>query len=150
MFDQTVQPEVVSFREVPDGVFLLRKQATKIPLADHYGVLVAGKALSDFGIQGYEPVIIHRTPDIRAEWAETTGVWEWVEEVPPDKIPLAVTRALEEFAQPNYALLTNNCEHTGRYITSGEKQSTQVNWLAFAGLAGLVIWAITRSVLTET
>jgi hypothetical protein len=145
MFDQTVQSEVVPFRKVSDGIFLVRKRATKIPLADHYGVLVAGKPLSDFGIPVSEPVIIHRTPDIRAERAETTGVWEWVEEVPPDQTRSAVARALEEFDQPDYYALTNNCEHTARYITSGEKRSTQVNRLVLVGLAGLVIWAINRS-----
>jgi hypothetical protein len=145
MFDQTVQGEVVPFREVPDGIFLVKKRSIKIPIADHYGVLVAGRPLRDFGIPGGEPVIIHRTPDIRAEWAETTGAWEKVEEVPRHQTQFAVARALEEFDQPNYYALTNNCEHTARYITSGEKKSTQVNWIVGAGFVAFVIWLMNRS-----
>ncbi|SRR5258706_14679275 len=145
MFGQIDQRDVVPFREVPDGIFLVKRQSTKIPLADHYGVLVAGRPLSDFGIHGNEPVIIHRTPDIRAEWAETTGAWEKVEEVPLHQTQFAVARALEEFDQPHYYPLTNNCEHTARYITSGEKKSTQVNGVLWVGLVAFAIWLVNQS-----
>ncbi len=145
MFNQTIEPEVVPFREVSDGIFLVKRQSTKIPLADHYAVLVAGNPLSSFGLPSNAPVILHRTPDIRAEWAEATGVWEMVEEVPYCQTQFAVARALEEFDQPNYYPLTNNCEHTARYITSGEKMSTQVNWVVGAGLVAFVVWLINRS-----
>jgi hypothetical protein len=145
MFNQTAWPEVVPFREVGDGIFLVKKQSTKIPLAEHYGVLVTGTPLGEFGIPSNAPVIIHRTPDIRAEWAEETGAWEMVEQVPPHQTQFAVARALEEFERPNYYPLTNNCEHTARYITSGEKTSTQANWIVGAGLAVLVVWLINRS-----
>lgn len=112
MFDQTVPAQVIPFREFPDGVFLMRKQSTKIP-------------------------VIHRTSEMRADWAETTGAWEVVEQVAADQTQSAVARASEEFAQPNYYLLTNNSEHTARYITSGEKVSTQVGQYLAIGLLGV-------------
>ncbi len=143
MFGQPVQPQVTPFREFPDGIFLVRKRSTKIPVADHYGVLVNGEPLVAFGVPPYNPVIIHRTPDIRAEWADNTGIWEAVDEVPSDQTQSVVNRASEAFNDPNYYVLTNNCEHTARYITSGEKKSTQVEWLIVGGLAALV-WLVSQ------
>jgi hypothetical protein len=143
MFEQIIPAEVIPFREF-DGIFLVKKQSTKIPGAQHYGVLVAGEPLR--WIPHNEPVVIHRTLDMRADWADTTGVWELVEQVPPDQTQSAVARASMVFDEPDYYLLTNNCEHTARYITSGEKRSTQVGWYLGVGAAiATVIWLINRS-----
>ena|SRR2546428_9769788 len=145
MFDQPDQRNVVPFREIPNGVFLVRKQSTKIPAADHYGVLVAGESLAAFGIPSYEPVMIHRTEIMNVERAEATGVWDFVEKVDYDQIHMAAARASETLNEPNYYLLSNNCEHTARYITSGEKKSTQINWVIGAGLAvGLLALVLNR------
>src|SRR5882672_10997229 len=139
MFGQATQSQVIPFREFPDGIFLVRKPSTKIPVADHYGVLVNGESLKAFGVPPYNPVIIHRAPDMRAERADATGIWEAVDEVPHNQTQFAVGRVAEAFDDPNYYVLTNNCEHTARYITSGEKRSTQVEWLILGGLAAFLI-----------
>lgn len=140
MLNQLHQREVVPFREIPTGIFLVKKPSVKIPLADHYGVLVAGNPLMQFGIPSYEPVIIHRTPEMRVETAESTGAWQMVDEVPPDQTYSAISRATEVFGEPGWSVLNNNCEHTARYITSGEKKSTQVeNFFAIALLSVVLI-----------
>jgi hypothetical protein len=140
MFEQLVPSEVVPFREVRDGVFLLKRPSIKFP-GEHYGVLIAGGPLGFFGIPSNQPVVIQRTEQIQAEWADTTGNWDLVDEVPPDQIAPALARASKVFADPNYYLLTNNCEHTARYIIYGEKKSTQVNGWVTAGVAtAALIW----------
>ncbi|MGZ5437169.1 MAG: hypothetical protein ACXWID_07895 [Pyrinomonadaceae bacterium] len=142
---QQTQQEVVPFWQMSPGVFLVRKPSTKIPLADHYGVLVTGDSLMEFGLPSYDPLIIHRTPDMKAEFAETTGVWEVLDQVPPEQTPYAAARALEEFAQPIWRPLDSNCEHTARYITHGEKKSTQVETVITVSLVSLLILLVARS-----
>ena len=145
MFEQILPGEVVPFREF-DGIFLLKKQSIKIPGAEHYGVLVAGEPLRSFGIPSNQPLLIHREVDMRADWADETGTWKMVEQVPTDQTQSVLARARKVFNEPDYHLLTNNCEHTARYIISGEKRSTQVGWYLGAGLAvAAVIWLIKRS-----
>jgi len=144
MFEQITPSGVVPFREF-DGIFMMKRQSTKIRGAEHYGVLVAGEPLRFFRIPRNQPLVIHRDRNMRADWADTTGVWEMIDRVPPDQIRPAVARAMKVLNEPGYDLLTNNCEHTARYITSGEKRSTQVGWYvtAAAVVAGL-IWLSNR------
>lgn len=144
MFDQPTQPEFVPFREIRGGIFLIRKPAVKIPAAQHYAVLVAGEPLTAFGYPRYEPMVIHRTPKMRAEPAEGTGTWEIVDETAPHQLNSAIARTFEEFTDPNYYPLTNNCEHTARYIVCGEKKSTQVSWVVGGLAVGFVLWLINR------
>ena len=144
MFDQTLQAQVIPFREF-DGVFLMKKQSTKLPGAEHYGVLISGEPLRFLGLHGCPPVVIHRTSEMKTDWAETTGSWQVIEQVRPDQTQPAVARARAVFNDPNYYLLTNNCEHTARYIISGQKLSTQVGqWLGIALLLGAAIYLVNQ------
>lgn len=146
MFEPILPGEVIPFREF-DGMFLLKKQSTKIPGAEHYGVLVAGRPLRSLGVPSNQPVLIHRELGMRADWADGTGEWKMVEQVPADQIQSALARARKVFNEPNYDLLTNNCEHTARYIVSGEKRSTQVGWyLVGTGVAiAAAVWLVNRN-----
>jgi len=140
MWNQTVQPEVIPFWRF-DGIFLMKKPSTKLP-GEHYGVLISGEALRFLGLYGYPSVVVERTSEIRAVWAEETGIWQVLEQVPHHETEAAVARARAVFNDPNYYLLTNNCEHTARYIISGEKRSTQIDWYVSVGLVAAVATAI--------
>lgn len=48
----------------------------------------------------------------------------------------AIDRLNEARKNPHYKLFANNCEQFGRYVTTGKRESHQVNiTLALAGLA---------------
>lgn len=142
MIDRPFNQGVIPFKNIRDGVYLVKKQSTAIPRKQHYGVLVVGWPLRLFGFYGSEPIIIHRTETIRVEFAEATdSVWEIVDETPSHEIVSAAARASEEFRQPDYSVLTDNCEHTARYIVLGVRQSTQVaSFVAGAIGVGFLLW----------
>jgi len=143
MFEQTLPIQVTPFWEF-DGVFLMKRPTMKLPGADHYGVLIAGKALNFLWFPAYKPVVVHRTSEMRVELAEMTGQWLVLDQVRSDQAQTAVARARAVFNDPQYYLLTNNCEHTARYIFSGEKRSTQVGNFVIALAVGAAIWSASR------
>ena len=53
-------------------------------------------------------------------------------------------RAFDSFESPSYDFLSNNCEQVARYITEGNKTSTQLVGVGVAA-AVLAIWFISRS-----
>jgi hypothetical protein len=135
----------IPFNELPGGVYLARKPAQTLPVLKHYSVVVAGEPARHFGGDFFSPVVIEQVyPNMTVNWADQTGVWELVGKVPTELEPTAVERAFSSFGEPAYDLLENNCEQVARYITQGNKTSTQL-WAA-AGLAALVaIWLVNRT-----
>src|SRR5438445_9059459 len=107
-------------------MFLLKRPST-YPLIDHYGVLVTGHLVRQFGINSSSPIVIHQTyPIPRVDWAESTGTWDILGQVLPSLVPSAMERVSLAFNDPNYDLFANNCEHFARFIASGQKTSTQL------------------------
>ena len=145
MFEQGLQEPVVPFRELPDGLYWVKRKS-QYPLIEHHGILVVGEPLQAFGIHNLEPIVVHQSyPGMRVEWASSTGSWYPIGQIPADHIPSALSRVSAAFAQPGYDLLSNNCEHVARYIAIGEKRSTQVIGIAAVVLLLATIWAVNRS-----
>lgn len=94
---------------------------------DHYAVLDAGNILrlapEDFPF----PLIYDLSPE-GIQWRPLYEgeTWEVLLEVHPQNYPAAIQRAQEAIQQPEYHVAANNCEQFSRYITEGEKYSTQV------------------------
>ena len=130
---------VTPFWEIPEGIYLVKRPSTYL-LIEHYAVLVTGGLVTRLGIRSPNPIIIHQTyPSARVEWAEVTGVWNFLNETPREGITAALGRVAIAFGDPNYHLFANNCEQFARYIVFGEKSSTQLR--GFAIVAGLVAGA---------
>jgi hypothetical protein len=136
---------MVSFDSMPDGLYLV-KRSSQYPLIEHYGVLIIGAPLWSFGIYSYEPVILHRTDvGVLAAWANQTGTWGIVGQVPQQLVPSAVARFSEALQKSDYNLFTNNCEQFARYVTEGQEHSTQVGAAVIVGALAIMAWGMTRS-----
>ena len=91
-------------------------------------------------------MILHRTDlGVRADWAADMGTVHIMGQVPPHLVPLAVARFSVALQENDYDLFTNNCEHFARYVTEGQKYSTQVVAAVAVGVLALVVWGINRS-----
>jgi hypothetical protein len=124
-------------------MFLLKRSSGKYPLIDHYGVLVTGDFVRDLGINTSAPVIIHQTyPTVRVDWADSSGNWDMMGEVLPPHVPFAIERVSMALSNPNYDLFANNCEQFARFVTTGQKTSTQLwAWGFGTALALFLVYA---------
>jgi len=135
---------VTPFSQVPEGMYLV-KRLSSYPLIEHYAVLVTGNLVRQLGIPSSEPVVIHQTlPSAIVEWAVVTGTWNIVQQVPPNLVPEALERAAIAFRDPNYDLFANNCEQFARFISEGQKTSTQLRGFVVAGTIVAAIWFFGR------
>jgi len=140
------QPTPIPMRNLPAGMYLLKRSSGKYPLIDHYGVLVTGNLVRDFGINSLSPIIIHQTyPTVRVDWAESTGKWDMMGQVLPPLVPFAMERISVALGDPNYDLFANNCEQFARFITTGQKTSTQLWAWGFGGALALALWYFTNN-----
>lgn len=74
------------------------------------------------------------------EGLSSTGNWEIVGRVRDDQINNAIQRIHEALRNPKYDLFGNNCEHFARYVTTGVKESKQLQGaVAIAALGALLI-----------
>jgi len=137
---------VTPFWQIPEGMYLV-KRPSSYPFVEHYGVLVTGSFVRQLGISSFKPIVIHQTyPSARVEWAEVTGVWNMVQTVPDYLVPSALERVAIAFRDPNYDLLANNCEQFARFISEGEKSSTQLRGFFLAGTLVVVgLWFFRRN-----
>jgi hypothetical protein len=137
---------VTPFSQFPEGMYLLKRPST-YPLIEHYGVLITGDLVRELGINSIAPVVIQQTlPRARVDLAEATGNWNMVGQVLPPLVPFAMERVSVAFRDPNYDLFANNCEQFARFITVGQKTSTQLWSFAFGGtLAAVAIIFLSRN-----
>ena len=121
-----------------DGLYLVA-QKSEAKGVDHYGIMDIGNRIRHPGADGINPVIIHQTPPtIRIDWFQNTGVWRVLGAVADESF--ALQRLNAAFANPNYDLFGNNCEHFARFVALGTRESTQVKAaVVVAGLAALTI-----------
>ena len=123
------------YQGLDDGLYLASQPAEKngVPIK-HYCVLDVGNILQHSQADGSHPVVIHQTPPhIRADWLANTGRWNVLGRV--TDVPGATCRLNEAFANPQYDLFGNNCEHFARFVTGGERRSDQVFWAGVGVLA---------------
>jgi hypothetical protein len=127
------------FKDLPDGLFLVRQRSTT-KLVDHYGILDVGNRTQHPQVwPGSQPTVVHQYPaGLRIDWLQHTGAWDVLGQVFDE--PYARERLRLAASNAKYDLFGNNCEHFARFVTTGKKESTQVQ----AGLfvAGLVALAM--------
>lgn len=84
---------------------------------------------------GFGPVIIHQVREgQQLELLKPNDEWTVLHKVADEAH--AIDRLNEARKNPHYKLFANNCEQFGRYVTTGKRESHQVNiTLALAGLA---------------
>jgi hypothetical protein len=123
-----------------DGVYLVAQKSEEKGV-DHYGVLDIGNRIRHPAIDGANPVVIHQTPPtIRFDWFQNTGAWRVLGKVTDE--PFALQRMQAALANPAYDLFGNNCEHFARFVTTGARQSIQLQaGVVVVGLTALAILA---------
>ncbi len=131
------------YQGFPDGLYLVKQKSNIKPnLIDHYGVIDIGNTLSHPQGNPYMSIVIHQAiPAIRVDWlSSTTGTWDVMGKVLDDQILNAKKRIHEALRNPLYDLFGNNCEHFARYVTTGLKESKQLqNAVAVVALGSLLI-----------
>lgn len=116
------------YQGYPDGLYLAKqKSRIKPDLIEHYGVIDIGNTLNHpLGIIGM-PIVIHQAfPYIRIDPLSNTRRWEIMRKVEKWELKDSIQRIQNAIKNPNYDLLVNNCEHFARYVTTGIKESKQL------------------------
>jgi hypothetical protein len=146
MFDTQPQKQTaVPMRQLPAGMYLVKRPST-YPFIEHYGVLVTGDLVRKLGINSLEPIVIHQTyPRARVDWATATGNWNMIGQVLPPLVPFAMQRISVAFGDPNYDLFANNCEQFARFISVGQKTSTQLWAIGLGGVFALAVWVLSQN-----
>lgn len=127
------------YQNLNDGLYLVSQSVEKNGIrVEHYGILDVGNILQYAQASGTHPVIIHQTPpNIRADWLSNTGQWNVLGRV--TDIVGAIQRIKVAFANPEYDLFGNNCEHFARFVAQGQRYSNQIFW---AGVGVVVVGAL--------
>jgi hypothetical protein len=138
------------YQNLADGLHLLRQRSQSKEGVYHYGVLDVGNRLGRTPAWQYHqhPVVIHQTPPtIRADWLANTGSWESLGMVACAQEASAIARIMQALQDPHYDLFGNNCEHFARFVTTGQRESTQVNNVV--GVVLLIIGGIVVAKLAK-
>lgn len=132
------------YQSLDDGLYLIHKPSTE-KVVDHYGVLDIGNRISHPRVDGFNPVVIHKGRNgNRIDWFQDMGTWTVIGKV-NDEVG-AISRLKEALKDPSYDLFGNNCEHFARFITTGKRESKQIQAaVVITGLAVLTTLAIKSS-----
>jgi len=126
-----------------NGLYLLTQHSVEKGV-DHFGVLDVGNRLRISEVDGLHPVVLHQTPP-RIQWTylEGTGSWHNYGRIVDETS--AIARIHLALQTPEYNLFSNNCEHFGRLVATGKRESLQLRGgLVFAGLTVGVLWVAAR------
>ena len=132
------------YQDYPDGMYLVKKRSPE-KTVDHYAILIIGRRLKQFRIDGRHPVLFHQSPPrLRVDYFQNTGEWQVLGKIVDEGA--AILRMTNVAAyKPDYLLLANNCEQVARYVASGRHESTQVQgWMILGGLALVAVAAFSR------
>ncbi len=128
------------YQNFNDGLYLIKQPSNKGGI-EHYGVLDVGNTIRHPQVSGLHPIVIHQIPPrARMSWFKDTGTWNVIGKVDLKFQNQAIERIKVALKTPDYDLFSNNCEQFARFITEGEKYSTQLRW---AGGIALILVAIT-------
>jgi len=134
------------YGNIDDGLYLIKQKSRIKPnLIEHYGILDIGNILNHPQNQIKEPLIIHQAyPTIRIDWLAHTGKWKIEGKVKNEFLNDAIDRIQKAVEDPYYNLFGNNCEHFARYVTSGKKESKQLQVVGGIALTAILIllWKI--------
>lgn len=122
-----------------DGIFLVKRKSVKYTGVYHYGFVVSGKHLAYFDPSWKESKVIHKTNlGVHAD-TYLVSDWEIVEKIRDNQIPFALFRTRLTLYD-RYNLLSDNCEHFARFVTTGKKESSQVQSPVGLGILGVVTY----------
>lgn len=132
--------QIINLHNYEEGIYLVKRKSVYTPLIEHYGIAVIGKYLKNFNPNWNRAKVIHKTNlGIHVDDFEPFG-WEKVEKVTEANINQAVGRAGISLYDA-YSLISDNCEHFARFVTTGKKESSQVQNAVVASLAiGGLYW----------
>ena len=125
------------FQGLDDGLYLVKRHIEgKQKGFWHYGVIDIANVSGILQIPGPFPLLIHQIPPgLRSEYIFDFNGFEFMGKVMPEFEHEARQRIWETWKNPKYNLFGNNCEHFARYVTTGKKESKQLQ--AFGGIAAL-------------
>ncbi len=126
---------IIHSHQFNEGIYLVKRKSVYTPVIEHYGFAVVGKYLKYFDSSWNEPRVIHKTNiGIHAD-SFNLLYWEKVEKISETNIPQAIIRTRISVGNA-YNLLLDNCEHFARFVTTGKKESLQVQNVVGFGLIG--------------
>jgi hypothetical protein len=131
----------------PSGIYLVNKKSEILPnLIDHYGVMFVGATLKSIGYSDAKPIVFHLTDSgFQKHYLEGFGVPQVLGKVNSNDLLQTIWRLKISFFNPNYDLISNNCEQFARFVTEGYKQSIQLQTVTVVGLVagffGLILFA---------
>lgn len=123
------------YQNLNDGLYLVSQPTEKNGVRiDHFGILDVGNILQHPEVSGEHPIVIHQTPpNIRADWLSNAGRWNVLGHI--TDVAGAMQRLKAAFANPQYDLFGNNCEHFARFVAQGERRSNQIFWAGVSAVA---------------
>ncbi len=132
------------YQGLPDGLYLAKqKSRIKPDLIEHYGVIDIGNLLNHPQGNKKMPIVIHQAiPFIRIDWLIYTGRWKIIGRTKDNKIVNAKKRIQKAIKNPRYNLFGNNCEQFARYVTTGIKESKQLQAAVGIGALGALLYLI--------
>lgn len=129
-----------------EGISLAKRKSTAILGKDHYGFVISGKYLKNFGLPERRAKVIRRIYEFGTKVVENDFdplAWQVLYKMPQNEIPLAILRT-NLTRNDKYNLLFDNCEHFARFVTTGKKESSQVQNVIGLGLIGLFSYFLLR------
>lgn len=138
------------FKKFTDGLYLAKQKSRIKPnLIDHYGIIDIGNILNHPQGNKKIPIVIHQAfPTVRIDRLRNTGKWNILGKVKDSKLSNAKLRIQTAIKNPKYNFFCNNCEQFARYVTTGIKESKQLQAavciVALGALLSL-IWDVDRN-----
>lgn len=132
------------YQDFPDGLYLAQQKSNIKPyFFDHYGVIDVGNILNHPQGNPNMPIVIHQAnPAIRADGLTNTPSWKVMGKVNDAHLINAKKRLQEALKNPEYNLICNNCEHFARYVTTGIKESTQIQSAFAITVLGVLLYSL--------
>lgn len=118
-----------------EGIYLVERKGAKSSAYDHYGFTVSGKFLKYFNLPRGKAKVIHKYDTGVVESDYDSLSWQVIHKMQENEIPLAILRTKLSL-NDKYNLLFDNCEHFARYVTTGKKESSQVQNVVGLSLIG--------------
>jgi hypothetical protein len=108
-------------------------------LVDHYGIVDVGNILGQLPPGDGRSIVVHQTsPEIKKDWFEPG---DWLNLGTITDIEFAKQRFNEAIKNPKYDLFGNNCEHFARFISTGKRESLQIQNYTALGFVGVLVVA---------
>lgn len=131
--------QIINSPQYSEGIYLVNRKGSLSSGYYHYGFAVSGKFLNYFNLPKGVAKVIHKdNKKVVADDYDALS-WQVIHKMPENEIPLAIIRTKQTLNE-SYNLLSNNCEHFARYVTTGKKESSQIQVLGVLAVSAALIW----------